>query len=228
MPDKFAANTDASNVLDKLLIWRRLIPIYRETVLETLDQFFRLPYHTETFSCTNETLQGDLTPIMRHCQEGSLQQALAASINATSSLSNRLFHPSSTHGNTQAQLGPVSAYKHDFLLFLWSIEEYKERIELLIPVVTAAIQIEDSRRAVDNDRISHNVGSLTWLVTFFIPFSLIASAFSMQPHVTDISGTTVRYYFASAVLLAVSTVLIARSLSSLRLQRVWYIWIRQF
>jgi len=168
--------------------------------------------------------QRDLTPITQHCQEGSPQQALAASINATSSLSNRLHHPSSTHGNTQAQLGSFSAYKHDFLLILRSIEEYKERIELLIPVVTAAIQIEDSRRAVDNDRISHNVGRLTWLATFFIPFSLIASAFSMQAHVTDISGTTVRYYFASAVPLAVSTVLIARLLSSLWFQRVRSVW----
>jgi len=54
-PDKFAANTDADNVLDKLLMWRRLIPIYREMVLETLNLFFRLPCHTETFSCTKET-----------------------------------------------------------------------------------------------------------------------------------------------------------------------------
>ncbi|KAN0116842.1 hypothetical protein V8E51_002819 [Hyaloscypha variabilis] len=46
----------------------------------------------------------------------------------------------------------------------------------------------------------------------------------MQAHVTDISGTTVRYYFASAVSLAVSTVLIAWLLSSLWLQRVWSIW----
>lgn len=215
-PKKFAANMHVDNALDKLNMWRRFIPLYREMVSETLEQVFRFPCHTETFSSTNATLHGDATPVPPHCQEGSPQHAPAPSMNGMHRLSDRLNHPSSTHG--KAQLGSIAAYKNDFLLILSYLEEYQKRIDRLTSVVTAAIQIEDSRRALRDGR---NIGRLTWLATFFIPFSLIATAFCMQPNVTDITRKTVRYYFATAVPLAVFTVLIAWVLSHPWIQRCW-------
>jgi hypothetical protein len=72
------------------------------------------------------------------------------------------------------------------------------------------MQIEDSHRLL---RDGHNLGQITRLAAFFIPFSLIATTFCMQPKVTDITIETVRLYFASSVPLAVVTVLIAWVLS---------------
>jgi uncharacterized membrane protein (DUF485 family) len=43
----------------------------------------------------------------------------------------------------------------------------------------------------------------------------------MQPHVTDISDKTVKYYFAAALPLAVVTILIAWVLSHLWVQHSW-------
>jgi hypothetical protein len=215
-PKKFAASMRVDNALDKLNMWRRLIPLYREMVSETLEQVFRFPCHTETFSSTNATLHGDVTP---HCQEGSTQPTTATLPNGIHSLGDRLnptSRPSSVHG--KSQLGSIAAYKNDFLLILSYLEEYQKRIDRLTSVVTAAIQIEDSHRALSDGR---NIGRLTWLATFFIPFSLIASTFSMQAKITDVSGKTVKYYFAASLPLAFITVLVAWVLSHVRIQQTW-------
>jgi hypothetical protein len=215
-PEKFAASRQVDKALDKLNMWRRFIPLYREMVSETLEQVFRFPCNTEKFSTTDTTLNGATTP---HCQGESSQSSAVASQDGTQTLGGRLSprsRSSSSHGN--AKLGSIVAYRNDFLLILSYLEEYQKRIDRLTSVVTAAIQIEDSRRALGDAR---NIGRLTWLATFFIPFSLIATAFCMQPHVTDISDKTVKYYFAAALPLAVVTILIAWVLSHLWVQHSW-------
>ena len=214
-PEKFAASRQVDKALDKLNMWRRFIPLYREMVSETLEQVFRFPCNTERFATIDATPNGSTTP---HCQGESAQSAVGSQ-DGTQSLGGRLSprsRPSSSHGN--AKLGSIVAYRNDFLLILSYLEEYQKRIDRLTSVVTAAIQIEDSRRALGDAR---NIGRLTWLATFFIPFSLIATAFCMQPHVTDISDKTVKYYFATALPLAVVTILIAWVLSHLWVQHSW-------
>jgi len=214
-PEKFAASRQVDKALDKLNMWRRFIPLYREMVSETLEQVFRFPCNTERFATIDATLNGSTTP---HCQGESAQSAVGSQ-DGTQSLGGRLSprsRPSSSHEN--AKLGSIVAYRNDFLLILSYLEEYQKRIDRLTSVVTAAIQIEDSRRALGDAR---NIGRLTWLATFFIPFSLIATAFCMQPHVTDISDKTVKYYFATALPLAVVTILIAWVLSHLWVQHSW-------
>jgi hypothetical protein len=215
-PKKFAVNMRVEDALEKLNMWRRFIPLYREMVSETLEQVFRFPCHTETFSSTSATLHGDVTP---HCQEGSTQPTAATLPNGMRSLGDRLnptHHPSSTHG--KSQLGSIAAYKNDFLLILSYLEEYQKRIDRLSSVVTATIEIADSHRALSDGR---NIGRLTWLATFFIPFSLIATTFCMQPKITDISGKTVKYYFAASLPLALITILIAWFLSHLWIRKTW-------
>jgi Mg2+ and Co2+ transporter CorA len=172
-------------------MWRRLIPLYREMVSETLLQVFRFPCHTEAFSSTapNNNLVQD--------------------------------HMAANHEETQKpRLGSIKAYQNDFVLALSYLEESQKRIDRLTAVVTAVMKIEDTRRSL---RDARNIGRLTWLATFFIPFSLIATMFAMQPKLEDIYPHTVRIYLATSVPLAVVTVFIAWVLSHPSVQKRFHV-----
>jgi hypothetical protein len=221
-PKKFAADKHVDNALEKLNMWRRFIPLYREMVTETLEQVFRFPCHTETFFSANGIIHREA---ILHGQEELIQltpATLPETIIPQTGKDNpgTTASPASPQVSTPARprLGSIAAYKNDFMLILSYLEEYQKRIDRLTPVVTAAMQIEDSRRGLRDGR---NLGRLTGLATFFIPFSLIATAFCMQTKVTDISIETVRLYFASSVPLAVVTVLIAWVLSHRWMQKWW-------
>jgi len=233
-PKKFAADKHFDHSLEKLNMWRRFIPLYREMVTETLEQVFRFPCHTETFfsangtmtqeqlATTNGTIHGEA---MLHGQEGPIQLTPAPLPETIIPRTGRdspgtTTNPASPQVSTPARprLGSIAAYKNDFVLVLSYLEEYQKRIDRLTKVVTAAIQIKDSRRGLRDGR---NLGRLTGLATFFIPFSLIATTFCMQANVTEISIETVRLYFASSVPLAVATALIAWVLSHRSMQKWW-------
>ncbi|KAH6839648.1 hypothetical protein B0I37DRAFT_409035 [Chaetomium sp. MPI-CAGE-AT-0009] len=113
-----------------------------------------------------------------------------------------------TLNKTPRRLGSVAAYQNDFVIALSSMEEYQRRIDRLTQVVTAAIQIADSRQALNDAR---NLGRLTWLAIVFIPFSLIASILSMQLHAREISGDTIKLYFTVSLPLVVATSCIAHA-----------------
>ena len=72
-------------------------------------------------------------------------------------------------------------------------------------VVTAIISIEDSRRSQADNR---NVARLTWLATFFIPLSYVASLFSMQDNIGELRPT-MRLYFKWAVPVAAFSMILA-------------------
>ncbi|ROW08281.1 hypothetical protein VMCG_03177 [Cytospora schulzeri] len=71
----------------------------------------------------------------------------------------------------------INAYKQDFSLALQYMEEYQSRIDRLTNVVTAVINMQDSRRGYKDNR---NLQWLTWLATFFIPLSFVATMLSMS------------------------------------------------
>lgn len=71
----------------------------------------------------------------------------------------------------------INAYKQDFSLVLSYMEEYQNRIDRLTNVVTAVINMQDSRRGFKDNR---NLQWLTWLATFFIPLSFVATMLSMS------------------------------------------------
>lgn len=71
----------------------------------------------------------------------------------------------------------IKAYGEDFKMLLGRLEEYQSRIDRLTSVVTAVMAVEDTRRAIKDAR---NIGFLTWLATFFIPFGVLSGIFSMQ------------------------------------------------
>ncbi|KAK7747517.1 hypothetical protein SLS53_001772 [Cytospora paraplurivora] len=81
----------------------------------------------------------------------------------------------------------VNAYKSDFSLVLSYMEEYQERIDRLTNVVTAVINMQDSRRGFKDNR---NLQWLTWLATFFIPLSFVATMLSMSSDPWELGEST--------------------------------------
>jgi hypothetical protein len=242
----FAPGNHIDSALERLHVWRRLVPLYREMVSETLQQIFSFPSHTETTPSAivlsnmlhhnpvaiHESVCHDTyleRQSARHLQAPS-NEATATSITnhgymqrqssgITSGSSGDTFtadDPSSTAGglnrvgNQQPQLGSITAYRNDFLLVLSYLEEYQKRIDRLTSVVTAVMGIIDTRRSV---RDARNIGRLTWLATFFIPFSLIATMFCMQTNIPDLYPKSIRLYFEVSIPLGVLTVVVAWVLS---------------
>ncbi|RFU34682.1 hypothetical protein B7463_g1654, partial [Scytalidium lignicola] len=163
-PEHFIGKGDSVDMaLKKLHVWRRLVPLYREMLNETMQRVFYFP-------CNGEVTTDAVTP---------------------------------------ERSGNISALKTDFNQILSYMEEYQQRIDRLTSVVTAIISIADSRRGQDDNR---NMAQLTWLATFFIPLSYIASLFSMQ---ADLSGMGHTYwlYVAIAVPLAIVSLGVARVLT---------------
>ncbi|KAF2964995.1 hypothetical protein GQX73_g8565 [Xylaria multiplex] len=165
------------NMLEKLHMWRRLVPLYREMVSETIR-------HIEQFSCRIETLAATLeSGPTKGAQEPTTNPALAG-----------------TPVSGQAHRSLIGLYDPDFKLIKEQLEEYQTRIDQLTSVVTAVISIENSRRSLEDNR---NIGRLTLLATIFIPLSLVAGILSMQSDVSDISSDTFKVYFATSVPLAI-------------------------
>lgn len=159
------------DALKKLHVWRRLVPLYREMLTDSLQRVFRTPVHD---TGTTVTVSEAPPPT-----SGLLAQSLA---------------PTSTH--------PIGS---DFSRALSYMEEYQQRIDRLTSVVTAIISIEDSRRSQADNR---NVARLTWLATFFIPLSYVASLFSMQDNIGELRPT-MRLYFKWAVPVAACSMILA-------------------
>ncbi|CZT40936.1 uncharacterized protein RSE6_00610 [Rhynchosporium secalis] len=151
------------DALDKLHFWRRVVPLYREMLTDTLQRVF----HTPSLDTSSTVTVNNAPPV-----------ALSSVAQCTSQA------PTSSHH-----------IRADFLRTLSYMEEYQNRIDRLTSVVTAKISIEDSRRSQDDNR---NVARLTWLATFFIPLSYVASLFSMQEDLGTL-GRTMKVYFATAV-----------------------------
>ncbi|RYP65494.1 hypothetical protein DL770_008985 [Monosporascus sp. CRB-9-2] len=203
----------------KLHMWRRFIPLYREMVSETLERVFHFPCYRET----------SRAPVMNGADpENHIIQQLAAGNNATTSIpdtstdsspsaSQSTMCPGGDQIAKASALGSIGSYEDDFRLVLRHLEEYQSRINHVTSVITAVMSIADSRRALEDN---YNIGRLTWLATFFIPFSLIAGAFSMTDDISTISNHTVRLYFAVSVPLAFVTAVAAWVMSRPKVKRL--------
>jgi hypothetical protein len=154
------------DALNKLHVWRRLVPLYREMLKDSLQRVFEFPYQSPAI-----TNNGD--------EEGR-------------------------KAGKEAKESSILAFKEDFEDVLEKIEVCQQRIDRLTSVVTAIISIEDSRRSQQDNQ---NVARLTWLATFFIPLSYVASLFSMQVQV-GMEGTY-RQYFKISIPVAVASLLLA-------------------
>jgi Mg2+ and Co2+ transporter CorA len=168
-------DSNINDTLKKLHIWRRLVPLYREMLTETLQRVFQVrdPHTMAASSGTGDfaTMNADANP-------------MSASTNSSVS--------TNVGDNTDRS---ISTMRDDYVRVLGLMEEYQQRIDRLTSVVTAIISIADSQRSREDNK---NVARLTWLATFFIPLGFIASIFSMTDDVSSI-GQTIKWYLAAAL-----------------------------
>jgi Mg2+ and Co2+ transporter CorA len=175
--------SDIDVALKKLHVWRRLVPLYREMLTETLQRAFHFPCHTTNMVSI----------------EGGLVNTTTNGINDNTNQQKQCQCP--LHSAPVKQSGPISAFSDDFTRALSYMEEYQQRIDRLTSVVTAIISIADSRRGQDDNR---NVARLTWLATFFIPLSFMSGLFSMQADLSQLKDSY-KLYFEIAVPLALAS-----------------------
>ena len=150
--------------LNKLHIWRRMVPLYHAMLTETLERVFKFPCHATSMPYSLDGL-GNMQAANPHA--GIVQPPNPA---GPPQCTCPLHHPAPT------QQGPINALREDFLRLRTSMEEFQQRIDRLTSVVTSSISIDDSHRGLKD---TTNVTRLTWLATCFIPFSLVATIFTM-------------------------------------------------
>lgn len=157
-PDNFLAKDEQiEKALTKLHYWRRLVPVYREMLGETFLRVFRETKHPDRMDF-----------ISRGGGSGDYNGPTDGGHHDHNSPASVL--------DTLMDRECINAYKQDYKLVLNALEEYQARIDRLTEVVTAVISIQDSRRGYKDNK---NLQWLTWLATFFIPLSFVATMLSM-------------------------------------------------
>ena len=194
--------------LNKLHVWRRLVPLYREWLTETLRRLDHFPCH----------------PVEEAVVPGAAAACPVAhgtpAANAAPAGGHHSFHlchcmphqPSCPFSKS----GPISKYRADFSRAFSYMEEHQQAIVRLTSVVTAVIGITNSQQGLNENR---NLARLTWLATFFIPLSFMASLFSMTEDLGKIRETF-RIYGYSAVPLAILCIALAFTLGHPKVQKV--------
>ncbi|ORY02295.1 hypothetical protein BCR34DRAFT_605646 [Clohesyomyces aquaticus] len=100
----------------------------------------------------------------------------------------------------------VSFLVEDYEYIASRIEEFGNRLERMLPVVTSLVQIIDSRRSFDE---TANVSRLTAMALVFVPLTYISSLFSMNSKLGP-GGPLFWVYFAVAIPITIVVYLIAR------------------
>ncbi|KAL9580933.1 MAG: hypothetical protein Q9212_004194 [Teloschistes hypoglaucus] len=85
----------------------------------------------------------------------------------------------------------LQSLEKDFQLLLSDLDELHNRAERMMSVVTAVLSIEESQKALEQNR---SLGRLTYLAALFVPLSFISSFFSMSEDVTKLSKTFWIYF----------------------------------
>lgn len=183
--------------LKKLHIWRRLVPLYREMLTETIQRVFRFPCHA-------------MDPASSNSDSSSTSNSGS---NGRTSVNDHDRCHCAIRQLASIQEGPISAYRADFTRALSFMEDYQQRIDR----VTAAITIDDSRRGLNENR---NLARLTWLATFFIPLSFVASLLSMTDDISKLRET-IQWYLAVALPLAAISLGLGSTLTLPSVQ-IWF------
>ena len=89
----------------------------------------------------------------------------------------------------------LKVLEKDFELLLGTLDDLHSRAERTMSVVTAVLSIEESQKALQQNR---SLGRLTYLAALFVPLSFISSFLSMNEDVTRLNKTF-WIYFAIAL-----------------------------
>ncbi|KAL9117995.1 MAG: hypothetical protein Q9187_005465 [Circinaria calcarea] len=109
------------------------------------------------------------------------------------------------HRDSEKPSEDWDALGEDYEFIYTEVSEHGERLEAMVPLITLAAALIESRRSLTE---TANVTRLTILALIFIPFSYIASLFSMAEDFGP-RGSLFWVYFATAIPLAVVVALFA-------------------
>lgn len=198
--------------------WRTVLK-YMATMLGKIEWEFEYPHWGEVPSDINASLR-KLSPWRRnmHYYKAMVTDSI-----------DRIFAPEllanigcGSHNASTANHAGVRSLLYDFRKIQKLMDENQQHIEAIQNVATNLINIEESRRAVKQNK---NLARLTFLATIFIPLNFTSSFLSMSP---DFSGATqtVWIFFVIGIPLSL-TVLAVVDLSNpseseiLKLLRKW-------
>lgn len=226
--DFLAEGEQIEKALSKLHYWRRVVPVYRAMLAETFLRVFREAKHPDrlhpsrgknTQLALAERVPGDRSSIMTATAGGSGTAGGGSSRGPASALDSLLDRDC------------INAYQQDFTLILNSMEEFQARIDRLTEVVTAVISIQDSRRGYKDNK---NLQWLTWLATFFIPLSFVATMLSMttgpldQLHDAAVMWAEVSIPSGLLIMSFVLLMSIAKCRRSIRAKAIEFPWVGSF
>lgn len=123
-------------------------------------------------------------PVFRDMVKEARDHALPVAIRLTS--------------NSETPKDKVDAFddiKPDFERVFKALEELQDRADRLTDIVTAQINIQDSKQSIEDN---HNLARLTWLATIFIPLSFVSAFFSMNESVSALKYTY-GWFFLTAI-----------------------------
>ncbi|KAI0164214.1 hypothetical protein GGR52DRAFT_110525 [Hypoxylon sp. FL1284] len=163
--DESTVNFNAS--LQKLHTWRRRLPLYRDMVSDTRMKLF---HHLD-----------------HHYPDEAAWRRRAGSVAV----------PAAEREFEDADAGAdcVGAMRRDFSIVAGHISDLLSRTERIAAVGTAVTAIEESRRAIEQNKA---LGRLTYLAVIFAPLSFVSSFFSMSENVGQLTQT-IWIYFCVAV-----------------------------
>ncbi|KAL8686853.1 MAG: hypothetical protein Q9224_005320 [Gallowayella concinna] len=101
---------------------------------------------------------------------------------------------------------PLLVLERDFEIILANLNDLHERAERIMSVVTAMMSIEESKKALQQDR---SLARLTYLAVTFVPLSFVSSFFAMSEDVTKLSQTF-WIYFAVAIPVTLLALVVVR------------------
>lgn len=96
--------------------------------------------------------------------------------------------------------------QRDFEIVLSNIENLQGQADKMMAVVTAAMSIDEGKKALEQNR---SLNRLTWLAVIFIPLSFVASLFSMNGDLSRLLPT-IRIFLAVALPLLIVLLLLTR------------------
>ncbi|KAL8765973.1 MAG: hypothetical protein Q9209_007120 [Squamulea sp. 1 TL-2023] len=94
----------------------------------------------------------------------------------------------------------------DFETILDELNQFHERAERIMSVVTAVMSIEESKKALQQNR---SLARLTYLAVTFVPLSFVSSFFAMTEDVTKLTQTF-WVYFAVAIPVTLLALVVVR------------------
>ena len=117
--------------------------------------------------------------------------------------------------NLTANTNGLSVLLPDFQIVLRKISALEARVERIVNVATAIINIDEARRSVEQNR---NFGRLTYLAVVFVPASFISSFLSMAPDVSSLAQT---FWIYATIAIPLTAIALLVTLHFPKFQAVW-------